>query len=382
MSPKGVAISGDCFGVLSFRSGFFAKTVMEELESKLSELREFLKIEYHKSEIERINVEVMKPDFWEDKERAKNLSAELAEHQEIVEKWEQIQNEYKDIRELEELGENVRKEIDTLKDKIERLELESIFTSSYDKGDAILTIHPGAGGTESCDWSLMLFRMYLRWCERKGFTSKVLDYEAGEVAGLKDATIEVKGKNAYGWLKGEAGIHRLVRISPFDAGHRRHTSFASCFVYPLMEGEIKIELKENDLKIETFRASGHGGQNVNKVSSAVRITHLPTGIVVKCQAERSQYQNKEIALQVLKSRLYHLKEQEEQAKLSKLLPKKYEIGWAREIRSYIFCPYTLVKDHRTGVEIHKVEEVMDGALDPFMRTWLLRGMRQNQNAQK
>lgn len=349
---------------------------MEELESKLSKLSEFLEIDRRKAEIERIKVEVVKADFWEDKDRAKKISAELAEHQEIVEKFEQIQTEYKELREFNELGEDVSKEMNRLKDKIEKIELESIFNSPYDKGNAILTIHPGAGGTESCDWALMLFRMYLRWCERKGFTSKVLDYENGEVAGLKDATIEVRGKNAYGWLKGETGVHRLVRISPFDATHRRHTSFASCFVYPLME-EVRPqdEFKENELKIETFRASGHGGQNVNKVSTAVRITHLPTGIVVKCQAERSQYQNKQIALRILKSRLYHLKEQEEHEKIRKLLPKKHEIGWAREIRSYIFCPYTLVKDHRIEFESHNVEEVMDGALDPFMLEWLLKRNR-------
>ncbi|MBI4722622.1 MAG: peptide chain release factor 2 [Candidatus Stahlbacteria bacterium] len=345
---------------------------MEKIKDRLIELHKFLDIERRKLEIEHLNKEVVKPNFWENRTQAKNMSEELAAHQEIVQKFEQLQNEYNELCEFHSLGENIADEMNKIETKIDKLEIENMFHSQYDKGNAFLVIHPGAGGVDSCDWAHMLFRMYIRWCERKRFTSKVIDYEYGDVAGIKEATIEVKGKNAYGWLKGETGVHRLVRISPFDAAHRRHTSFASCFVYPLIEDDIKIEIRDSDLRIDTFRASGPGGQYVNKVSSAIRITHLPTGTVVTCQAERSQYQNKQTAMKVLTSRLSRLKEEQEERKLQKLVPKKHEIGWAREIRSYIFCPYTLVKDHRTELELHNIEEIMDGAIDPFMRAWLLK----------
>jgi len=345
---------------------------MKELKQDIFRLQEFLEIKHHTKEIEQINKEMVKPEFWDDKPQAKKLSEELAHSQEIVKKFQEIQKEYEDLKELENLGEDVSQEINKFKKKVEEVELEFAFKLDCDHSSAILTIHPGAGGTESCDWATMLFRMYIRWCERRNFKAKVLQYEPGEVAGIKDVTIEVKGKNAYGWLKSETGVHRLVRISPFDSGGRRHTSFVSCRVYPLIEDEMKIEIKEDDLKIDTFRASGPGGQYVNKVSTAVRITHLPTKIVVTCQSERSQFQNKQTALKVLKSRLHQLQEEEKRKKLQQMVPEKHEIGWAREIRSYIFCPYTLVRDHRTGFETHNVQEVMDGAIDEFMKAWLLK----------
>jgi peptide chain release factor 2 len=344
---------------------------MEKTKSKLIKLQKFLEIDHLKAEIERISPEMAKPDFWNNQKKAKKLSEELVRHQETIARFQEVQGEYNELREFIVLGENIEEELDKLKNKIAKLEIESMFRSRYDRGNAILTVHPGAGGTEACDWTLMLFRMYLRWTERKGFKAKLLDEEPGDVAGLKEGTIEVRGKNAYGWLRGETGIHRLVRISPFDASHRRHTSFASCFVYPLIEDEVKIEINDSDLKIDTFRASAPGGQHVNKVSSAIRMTHLSTGIVVTCQAERSQHQNKQVALKVLKSRLYLQKKEEEDKELGKLLPKKHEIGWAREIRSYVFHPYNLVKDHRTGFETHNTEEIMDGGLDDFMKAWLL-----------
>ncbi len=345
---------------------------MKDIKFDAKRLHEFLEIEHHIKEIERINKEVVKPGFWDDNLRAKKLSEDVVHSQEIVKKFQEIQKEYEDLKEFEILGEDVSQEINKFEKKVEDIELEFAFKSEHDHNSVLLAIHPGAGGTESCDWVAMLFRMYLRWSERKGFKTKIIQYEPGDVAGIKDITIEIKGKNAYGWLKSETGVHRLVRISPFDSGGRRHTSFASCRAYPLIEDELKVDINEDELKIDTFRASGPGGQNVNTVSTAVRITHLPTKTVVTCQSERSQYKNKQIALKVLKSRLYQLYEEEEQKKLQKALPQKHEIGWSREIRSYIFCPYTLVRDHRTGFETHKVQEVMDGVIDEFMRAWLLK----------
>ncbi|MCK4352864.1 peptide chain release factor 2 [candidate division WOR-3 bacterium] len=345
---------------------------MQELTEKISKLQKFLEIDKYKKEIDEINTKIAIPDFWASQQKARKLTERLSQCQDIVKRFEEIQKEFQDLKELGKLGEDITGESKKLKEKIDKLELEFAFKSEDDKRNAVLTIHPGAGGTESCDWAEMLFRMYLRWFELKKFKASVIQYEPADVAGLKDATIEVRGKFAYGWLKGESGVHRLVRISPFDASHRRHTSFASCFVYPLIEDEVKIEINEKDLKIDTFRASGPGGQYVNKVSSAIRITHIPTNIVVTCQSERSQYQNKQTALRVLRSKLYQLKKDEERKSLEKITPQKYEIGWAREIRSYVFCPYTLVKDHRTGFETHNVQEVMDGNLDPFVRAWLLK----------
>jgi len=253
--------------------------------------------------------------------------------------------------------------------RIKDLELKLLLNEEDDKKNCILTIHPGAGGTESCDWTEMLFRMYLRWLQSKKFDYRILDLLPGDVAGIKDATVEVVGDYAYGLLKAESGIHRLVRISPFDANARRHTSFASVFVYPEIE-EVNFEINEDDLKIETFRASGHGGQNVNKVSSAVRITHIPTVIVVQCQNERSQFQNKMNAMKVLRSRLYDYYKRKEEEKLSKLEDQKTDIAWGHQIRSYIFHPYKLVKDHRTDYETSLIEEVMDGEIDDFIDAYL------------
>jgi peptide chain release factor 2 len=266
---------------------------------------------------------------------------------------------------------DITKEIESLEKRLSEVELQFMLRDEDDKRDAILNIHPGAGGTEACDWAEMLLRMYVRWSERHRFSKNILDLEPGDVAGIKDATVEIKGKYAYGYLKSETGIHRLVRISPFDTGARRHTSFASCFVYPVIEESGKVELEESDLKMDTFRSSGPGGQNVNKLNTAVRITHIPTRIVVTCQSERSQYQNRTNALKVLRAKLYELKREEERKKLEKLEKGKTEIGWGREIRSYILHPYKLIKDHRTGCETSNVERVIDGDIDDFIKEWLL-----------
>lgn len=283
----------------------------------------------------------------------------------------------KDIQDTKELyslmedDKDIANEIESLEKRLTEIELQFILKDEDDKRDAILNIHPGAGGTEACDWAEMLLRMYLRWSERHKFSTNILNLEPGDVAGIKDTTIEIKGKYVYGYLKSETGVHRLVRISPFDSGARRHTSFASCFVYPVIEDTVEIELKESDLKMDSFRSSGPGGQNVNKLNTAVRITHIPTGIVVTCQSERSQYQNRTNALKVLRAKLYEMKREEERKKLEKLQKGKTEIGWGREIRSYVLHPYKLIKDHRSGYETSAVEKVMDGEIDDFIKEWLL-----------
>ena len=267
-------------------------------------------------------------------------------------------------------GEAIRERLDKIGARIGEIELARILSPDDDR-NAILTINAGAGGTDAQDWADMLFRMYLRWSEQRGFKVEVFDRTSGEEAGIKSATMAISGDNVYGLLRAEVGVHRLVRLSPFDFNQRRHTSFAAVFVYPEVQDEMEIEVEEKDLKVETFRAGGHGGQNVNKVSSAVRIHHLPTGIVVQCQNERSQHQNRQIALRILKSRLLELKRKEEDEKREKLYQEQKQIAWGSQIRSYILHPYRMVKDHRTGQETSAVEKVLDGALDEFIRTYLL-----------
>jgi len=268
--------------------------------------------------------------------------------------------------------EEIMKKTKELESEITDLEVKSTLTSDIDKCDAIMSIHPGAGGTESQDWAQMLMRMYIRWAERKGFRVEIIDILPGEEAGIKSVTLTISGDYAYGYLKAEAGVHRLVRISPFDANKRRHTSFAAVLVYPDINEEVEVELKDEDIKFETFRASGAGGQHVNKTSSAVRLTHIPTGIVVSCQNERSQHKNKAMAMKILRARLYAIKKREQDKKIEELIGEKKDIAWGNQIRSYILQPYQMVKDHRTGMEIGNVSAILDGDIEGFIKEYLLR----------
>ena len=322
------------------------------------------------------------PEFWNDPESAQKTVTELKSLRRVTEPYRELEREVKDAEGLitlveqepdESLADELERQSKELLPKIQALELQSLLSEESDAHGAIVTIHPGAGGTESQDWAQMLFRMYTRFLERRGFSSQVLDLQPGEEAGIKDATIEVDAPFAYGYLKAERGVHRLVRISPYDANHRRHTSFASVFVYPLAgDGHGDLAIPESDLRIDTYRASGAGGQHVNKTESAIRITHIPSGIVVTCQNERSQHRNRDSAMKILKARLYAQRIEEDKKKREVLTGGKKDIAWGSQIRSYVFHPYTLVKDHRTDLEVRDVQRVMDGDLDPFIDAYLRR----------
>jgi len=292
----------------------------------------------------------------------RNIEKEINE---CIELSELLKDEFE-----EELLKEVLKNTKKIQKELEKLELETLLSGKYDVNNAIITIHPGAGGTESQDWAEMLYRMYTRWATKNDYEVKELDYLEGEEAGLKSVTFEIVGQNAYGYMRSEKGVHRLVRISPFDSGGRRHTSFASVEVLPEITDDIEININPDDLRIDTYRASGAGGQHINKTSSAVRITHIPTNIVVACQSERSQIQNRETAMKMLKSKLFDLKEQEHKEKIEDLKGEQKDIAWGSQIRSYVFCPYTMVKDHRTNYEVGNVQGVMDGDLDGFMESYL------------
>jgi len=318
------------------------------------------------------------PSFWERAEEASRKSKRLSELKGILSRWEKIHREVEELDGLfllaeESLDPSLREEggrqAARLLKEVEKFEWESLLSGPYDSRNAIVSFHPGAGGVDSQDWAAMLLRMYLRWAEGKGYQVEMLDYLEGEEAGIKSATVAIKGPCAYGFLRAEKGVHRLVRISPFDAQARRHTSFASVEVLPEVEEE-EVEIRPEDLVVETFRASGHGGQHVNKTESAVRITHLPTGITASCQAERSQFANRETALRILKARLAQWKEEQREKELAALRGERKEIAWGQQIRSYVFHPYTLVKDHRTGVERGDIQAVMDGDIDDFIYAYL------------
>jgi peptide chain release factor 2 len=319
------------------------------------------------------------PGFWDDSDRAQAILKERADLVAVVEAWRQQAAALDDARVFLELAEEGDEEatrelvakVGSIEAGIAEIELKRILGGEHDSGNAILTLHPGAGGTEAQDWAEMLLRMYVRWCERRGFRPQIVDLQPGEGGGIKNATVTVEGAYAYGYLRAEAGIHRLVRISPFDANARRHTSFASVFAYPEIDDRIEVEIREEELRIDTYRSSGAGGQHVNKTDSAVRITHLPTGIVVACQNERSQHKNKSRAMKILRARLYELEREKQEAKVAELSKSKREIGFGSQIRSYVLHPYRMVKDHRTGVEIGNADGVLDGDIDPFIEAFLL-----------
>ena len=320
------------------------------------------------------------PGFWDEPEESQKIMKNLKDLKDQVETVEHLEQSYEDIGLLIEMAyeeedesvlPEIEEELNAFEEGYESLRIQTLLSGEYDKYNAIVTLHAGAGGTESCDWASMLYRMYSRFAERKGFGVKVLDFLEGDVAGIKTVTFEVSGENAYGYFKSEKGVHRVVRISPFNSAGKRQTSFASCDVIPDIEDNIDdIELSDDELKIDTYRASGAGGQHVNKTSSAIRITHLPTGIVVQCQNERSQHHNRDKAMQMLKAKLKLLKEQEQADKVSDIRGEIKEIGFGNQIRSYVMQPYTLVKDHRTGAESSNVGAVLDGALEPFINAFL------------
>ncbi len=323
---------------------------------------------------------MVQPDFWDNPDANKHFLKERSQHNELIQTWQNLLQEVEECELLlemavEEQDEETIREVGrktlALEKNVRNLELRQMLSEENDAEDAIVSINAGAGGTEAQDWAEMLLRMYLRWCERKNFEVQMVDVQEGEEAGIKSATFTASGLYAYGLLKAESGIHRLVRISPFDASGRRHTSFAAVFVYPEVDDRIEVDVKTSDLRIDTYRASGAGGQHVNKTSSAVRITHLPTGIVVQCQNEKSQHRNRDIALKILRSRLYERERRMQQEKLQELHDNLDDIAWGNQIRSYVMQPYRLVKDHRTSVEKGNVDAVMDGDLDDFIEAYLL-----------
>ena len=327
------------------------------------------------SRVAELEQELGEPGFWDDQARATSVSTEHSRLSKRLERYERLQSEYDDAAELLELepdlADDIATQLQPLRRELERLQEDALFNGEYDTGDAVVSVHAGEGGTDAQDWAEMLLRMYLRWAEHRGFQTELVEASPGEEAGLKSATVAVKGENAYGLFKAERGVHRLVRLSPFDSAHRRHTSFALVVAAPLLPEDSAVEINEDDLRIDTYRASGAGGQHVNKTDSAVRITHLPTGIVVQCQNERSQTSNKQTAMRILKSRLVELQEEQREAELAKERGAAQDIGFGSQIRSYVLQPYQLVKDLRTGYEVGNAQGVLDGNLDGFVREYLL-----------
>ncbi|HMA52977.1 MAG TPA: peptide chain release factor 2 [Acidobacteriota bacterium] len=354
------------------------KTRMNGLFAKIEEVRGFFDLANKTSELEKLNVRLASPETWQDQKASQGLQQKKKLLEKDLQFFKRILGQKEELEVLTELaaeGESVQADLDAailrLEKDLQEAELRALFFDTDDPRNAILTIHPGAGGTESQDWAQMLLRMYMRYAERKGFKAEVLDHQPGEEAGLKSATIRFEGDYAFGNLSQETGVHRLVRISPFDAAKRRHTSFAAVFVYPDIDEDIQIDINPEELRIDTYRASGAGGQHVNRTDSAVRITHIPTGIVVQCQNERSQHKNKAMAMKILKARLYELEKMKQNEKLEKLEDAKSDIAWGNQIRSYVLHPYRMIKDLRTRVETGDTDRVLDGDLDEFIKAALV-----------
>ena len=348
-------------------------------EKELDEIKDALDLQNKEERIIELERTMEAPGFWDDMDKAQKYMKELKNLKDSIETYNNLKSLYDDILVLIEMGEEsedaeiaeeAKSSMDEFASKVDEVKIKTLLSGEYDKYNAILKLNAGAGGTESCDWTSMLYRMYTRWAESKGFTTQVLDFLEGEEAGIKSITVQINGENAYGYLKSERGVHRLVRISPFNAAGKRQTSFASCDVMPDIEEDLDVEINDDDIRIDTYRSSGAGGQHINKTSSAIRITHLPTGIVVQCQNERSQLQNKDKAMKMLKAKLYLSKQQEEQEKKLGIRGEIKEIGWGSQIRSYVMQPYTMVKDHRTNEETGNVSSVLDGNIDQFINAYL------------
>ncbi|MGQ0734234.1 MAG: peptide chain release factor 2 [Acidobacteriota bacterium] len=350
----------------------------EGLVKRASDLRSYLDAANSSQELAALEARVAAPDFWKDQaeaqetlRRRRKLTDELSARDSITRKVDDLGVLLEWAEQGEEVGADLARALEALEGEVDAAEVKKMLSGEHDGANAIVTIHPGAGGTESQDWANMLLRMYLKWAERRGFKTDVLDYQPAEEAGIKSATFTLGGDNAFGLMTAEAGVHRLVRISPFDQAARRHTSFASVYVWPDLEEDIDIEIPEKDLRIDTYRSSGAGGQHVNVTDSAVRITHIPTGIVTSCQNERSQHKNRDVAMKVLKARLYDLREKEQQAKLEQIGGTKKDIAFGSQIRSYVLQPYQMIKDHRTKRQVGDVQRVLDGDLDVFIKTYLM-----------
>ena len=355
------------------------KPRLGELKEKLDQMEVSLEVPAKEEKIAELEYKMGEPTFWDDAEEAQKINQELNDVKISVDKFKSLKAKFEDAQTLwemamedddESLEEEIKDALDKVADGLENLQLEVLLSGPYDANNAILTLHAGAGGTEAQDWTQMLLRMYGRWAERHGFTVETADLLPGDEAGVKSATLFIKGHNAYGFLKSEKGIHRLVRISPFDANARRHTSFAACDIMPEIDDAVEVDINMADVRVDTYRASGAGGQHINKTSSAVRMTHEPTGIVVQCQNERSQLQNREQCLKMLRAKLFELEQEKKEKELAKLEGDQQKIEWGSQIRSYVFQPYTMVKDHRTNEETGNVQAVMDGDLDPFIRAYL------------